>query len=82
MGLMEKTTRKPKIKAKDSLSIPQAPITRSRSKKPQEALIGYIQDWGNQGSLIAHARFSTSEDFNEWVLNIFCKFTYMKTSMG
>ena len=31
-----------KDKSKDPLSMPQGPITRSRSKKLQEALIGYM----------------------------------------
>ena len=34
-----------KDKAKDPLSLPQGPITRSRSKKLQEALIGFMQSW-------------------------------------
>ena len=44
--------------AKDPISIPQGPITRLRSKKLQKALIGYMQDWANQGSSIDHARFN------------------------
>lgn len=64
---MERTTRKLK-KAKDPLSMPQGPITRSRSKKLQEALIGYMQDWASQRSSIDHARFGPSEDITEWAL--------------
>ena len=40
----KETKVKVKDKAKDPLSMPQGPITRSRSKKLQEALIGYMQD--------------------------------------
>ena len=47
---------------KDPLSMPQGPITRSRSKKLQETLIGYMQDWANQGSPIAHVRSNPYED--------------------
>ena len=36
--------KKIKDKAKDPLSVPQGPITRSRSKKIQNALIDYMQD--------------------------------------
>ena len=60
--------KKIKEKAKDPLIMPQGPITRSRSKKLQEALIGYMQDWASQGNSIDHARFSPSEDTTEWTL--------------
>ena len=36
--------KKIKDKAKNPLSMPQGPITRSRFKKLQEALIGYMQN--------------------------------------
>ena len=39
-GLDGEDNKKIKDKAKDPLSMPQGPITRSRSKKLQEALIG------------------------------------------
>ena len=50
----KETKVKVKDKAKDPLSMPQGPITRSRSKKLQEALIGYMQEWAIQGRPIAH----------------------------
>ena len=61
-------SKKIKDKAKDPLSMPQGPITRSRSKKLQEALIGYMQDWASQESSIDHTRFGLSEDTTEWAL--------------
>ena len=67
-GLDGEDITKVKDKAKDPLSMPQGPITRSRSKKLQEALIGYIQDWASQGSSIDHTRFDLSEDTTEWAL--------------
>ena len=67
-GLDGEDNKKIKDKAKDPLSMAQGPITRSRSKKLQEALIGYIQDWASQGSSIDHARFGPSEDTTEWAL--------------
>ena len=66
-GLDGEDNKKIKDKAKDPLSMPQGPITRSRSKKLQEALIGYMQDWASQGSSIDHTRSSPSED-TEWAL--------------
>ena len=67
-GLDGEDSKITKDKAKDPLSIPQGPITRSRSKKLQEALIGYMQDWASQGSSIDHARFGPSEDITKWAL--------------
>ena len=64
----EETKVKVKDKAKDPLSMPQGPITRSRSKKLQEALIGYMQDWANQGRPIAHVRSDPYEDTIKWAL--------------
>ena len=64
----KETKVKVKDKAKDPLSMPQGPITRSRSKKLQEALIGYMQDWANQGSPIAHVRSDLYEDTIKWAL--------------
>ena len=43
-GLDGEDNIKIKDKTKDPLSMPQGPITRSRSKKLQEASIGYMQD--------------------------------------
>ena len=60
-GLDGEDNKKTKDKAKDPLSMLQGPITRSRSKKLQEALIGYIQDRASQGSPIGHARIGPSE---------------------
>ena len=57
-----------KDKAKDPLSMPQGPITRSWSKKLQEALIGYMQDWANQGSPIAYVRSNPYEDTTKLAL--------------
>ena len=59
---------KVKEKAKNPLSLPQGPITRSRSKKLQEALIGYMQEWANQGRPIAHVRSNPYEDITKWAL--------------
>ena len=67
-GIDGEDSKKIKDKAKDPLSMPQGPITRSRSKKLQEALIGYMQDWASQGSSIDHTRSSPSEDTTEWAL--------------
>ena len=78
----KKTKDKAKDKDKDPLSMPQGPITRSRSKKLQEALISYIQDWANQGSPIIHIRFNPSKDFNEGALFNVCKSKYIKISVG
>ena len=64
----KETKVKVKDKAKDPLSMPQGPITRSRSKKLQEALIGYMQDWANQGRPIAHVRSNPYEDTTKWAL--------------
>ena len=64
----KETKVKVKDKAKDPLSMPQGPITRSRSKKLQEALIGYMQDWANQESPIAHVRSDPYEDTIKWAL--------------
>ena len=64
----KETKVKVKDKAKDPLSMPQGPITRSRSKKLQEALIGYMQDWANQGSPIGHVRSDPYEDTIKWAL--------------
>ena len=41
-GLDGEDSKKIKDKSKDPLSMPQGPIMRSRSKKLQEALIGYM----------------------------------------
>ena len=60
--------KKIKDKANDPLSMLKVPMTRSRSKKLQEALIGYMQDWASQGSSIDHTRSSPSEDTTEWAL--------------
>ena len=57
----KETKVKVKDKSKDPLSMPQGPITRSRSKKLQEALIGYMQDWANQGRPIAHMGWTQHE---------------------
>ena len=65
-GLDGEDNKKIKDKTKDPLSFPQVPSIGSRSKKLQEALIGYIQDWASQGSSIDHARFGPSEDTTEW----------------
>ena len=67
-GIDGEDSKKIKDKAKDPLSMPQGPITWSRSKKLQEALIGYMQDWASQGSLIDHTRSGPSEDTTEWAL--------------
>ena len=64
----KETKVKFKEKAKDPLSMPQGPITRSRSKKLQEALIGYMQEWTNQGRPIAHIRSNPYEDITKWTL--------------
>ena len=64
----KETKVKVKDKAKDPLSMPQGAITRSRSKKLQEALIGYMQEWANQGSPIAHVKSNPYEDITKWVL--------------
>ena len=64
----KETKVKVKDKAKDPLSMPQGPITRSRSKKLQEALIGYMQDWANQGRPIAHVMSNPYEDTTKWAL--------------
>ena len=48
--------------------MPQGPITRSRSKKLQEALIGYMQDWASQGRSIDYTRSGPSENIAEWAL--------------
>ena len=67
-GLDGEDNTKIKDKAKDPLSMPQGPITRSRSKRLQETLIGYMQDWTSQGSSIDHTRFGPSEDITKWAL--------------
>ena len=67
-GLDGEDSKKIKDKAKDPLSMPQGPITRSRSKKLQEALISYMQDWASQGRSIDYTRFGPSEDTTEWAL--------------
>ena len=67
-GLDREDNKKIKDKSKDPLSMPQGPITRSRSKKLQEALIGYMQDWANQGRPIAHVRSNPYEDITKWAL--------------
>ena len=67
-GLDGEDNKNPTVKAKDPLSMPQGPITRSRSKKLQEALIGYMQDWASQGSPIYQARIGPSENTIEWAL--------------
>ena len=64
----KETKVKVKDKAKDPLSMPQGPITRSRSKKLQEALIGYMQELANQGSPIAHVKSNPYEDITKWAL--------------
>ena len=67
-GLDGEDNKENKDKAKDPLSMPQGPITRSRSKKLQEALIGYMQAWDNQRSPIVHVRSSPYEGTTEWAL--------------
>ena len=67
-GIDGEDNKKIKDKSKDPLSMPQGPITTSMSKKLQEALIGYMQDWASQGSLINHTKFYLSEDITKWAL--------------
>ena len=52
-----------KVKVRDPLSLPQGPITRSRSKKFQEALIGYVQEWATNKE--SHVRVDSNEKENK-----------------
>ena len=58
----------PKKTKSDPLHLPQGPITRSRARKLQQALIGYFQDWANQLSPIHQDKFKAHEDHEDWAL--------------
>ena len=49
--------------------MPQGPITRSRSKKLQEALIGFVQELATNKK--SHDKVDTNEKTNEGVWALF-----------
>ena len=56
-------------KAKDPLSMPQGPLIKSRFKKLQEALIGYVQEWATNKE--SHVRVAINGKATEGVLTLF-----------
>ena len=64
----------------DGLDLPQGPITRSRSKKLQQALSGFFQGWANKESPFESPRSTTNGEHQDWTLFTLTKVQVHKES--